>query len=133
MAFRADEAAQDGYERARRILVLSPGVEADKREKADAALQDLLARIPGLDLVELPAQPRCCGAAGSYFIEQPEIADRLQAEKLDQVAAVAPDLLLTTNIGCRLHLGNGLRGRGGSPQVLHPLALLARQLDNSPP
>ena len=41
MAFRADEAAQDGYERARRILVLSPGVEADKREKADAALQDL--------------------------------------------------------------------------------------------
>lgn len=97
------------------------------------AIRRLLARIPGLDLVELPAQPRCCGAAGSYFIEQPEIADRLQAEKLDQVAAVAPDLLLTTNVGCRLHLGNGLRGRGGSPQVLHPLALLARQLDNSPP
>ena len=42
MAFRADEAAQDGYERARRILVLSPGVDADQREKADGALQDLI-------------------------------------------------------------------------------------------
>ena len=98
-----------------------------------AAIRHLLARIPGLDLIELPAQPRCCGAAGSYFIEQPEIADRLRSEKLDQVAAVAPDLLLTTNVGCRMHLGNGLRGRGGSPRVLHPLALLARQLDNPPP
>jgi hypothetical protein len=39
MAFRADEAAQDGYERARRILVLSPGVAADQREKADEALR----------------------------------------------------------------------------------------------
>ena len=42
MAFRADEAAQDGHERARRILVLSPGVDADQREKADDALQDLI-------------------------------------------------------------------------------------------
>ena len=35
MAFRADEAAQDGYERARRILVLSPGVDTNQREQAD--------------------------------------------------------------------------------------------------
>ena len=42
MAFRADEAAQDGYERARRILVHSPGVEADQRELADRALRDLI-------------------------------------------------------------------------------------------
>ena len=97
------------------------------------AIRQLLARIPGLEIVELPTQPRCCGAAGSYFIEQPDFADRLRDEKLGQVAALAPDLLLTTNIGCRLHLGNGLRDRDEAPRVLHPLALLARQLDNPPP
>lgn len=42
MAFRADEAAQDGYERARRILVLSPGVGANQRDRADEALQNLI-------------------------------------------------------------------------------------------
>lgn len=42
MAFRADEAAQDGYERAKRKLVLSPGVDPSKRQAAERALQDLI-------------------------------------------------------------------------------------------
>jgi glycolate oxidase iron-sulfur subunit len=95
-----------------------------------ASLRTLLGRIPGLELLELPLQPRCCGAAGSYFIEHPRAADRLRDEKLAQATALAPDLLLTTNIGCRLHLRNGLRPRDAGIEVLHPLALLARQLDN---
>lgn len=97
------------------------------------AIRALLARIPELGVLTLPEQPRCCGAAGSYFIEHPQIADRLRDEKLDQARALAPDLLLTTNIGCRLHLGNGLRERDATIPVLHPLALLAQQLDNSAP
>ena len=108
-----------------------PCTQANVAGGADA-IRRLLARIPGLELLELPLQPRCCGAAGSYFIEQPDIADRLRAEKLGQVEALAPELLLTTNVGCRMHLGNGLRGRDAAPRVLHPLALLARQLDNPP-
>ena len=92
-----------------------------------------LARIPGLTLVDLPQQPRCCGAAGSYFIEHPGIADALRDEKLAQAGALQPDLLLTTNIGCRIHLGNGLRASASPVEVMHPLALLARQLDNVSP
>ena len=93
----------------------------------------LLARIPGLAILPLPLQPRCCGAAGSYFIEHARIADALRDEKLDQAATFAPDLLLTTNIGCRIHLGNGLRERDARIAVLHPLALLAQQLENPAP
>lgn len=98
-----------------------------------AAIHSLLARIPELGILTLPEQPRCCGGAGSYFIEHPDIADRLRDEKLDQARALTPDLLLTTNIGCRIHLGNGLRERDADVPVLHPLALLAQQLENSPP
>lgn len=92
-------------------------------------LLQLLSRIPGLELLVLPDQPGCCGAAGSYFIEQADRADRLRAEKLDQVGRHSPDLLLTTNIGCRIFLGNGLRQRDSKIPALHPLALLARQLE----
>ncbi len=42
MAFRADEAAQDTHERARRTLVLRSGVDVSQREKADRALEDLI-------------------------------------------------------------------------------------------
>jgi glycolate dehydrogenase iron-sulfur subunit len=97
----------------------------------EEAIARLLARIPALLVTPLPLQPRCCGAAGSYFIEHAAIADALRDEKLDQARALAPDLLLTTNIGCRIHLDNGLRARAANVPVLHPLALLAQQLDNA--
>ena len=92
-------------------------------------IRELLGRIPDLQLLELPEQPGCCGAAGNYFIEQAERADRLRTEKLDQVTMQSPDLLLTTNIGCRIFLGNGLNQRASTIPVLHPLSLLARQLE----
>jgi len=95
-----------------------------------ASIRALLARIPGLTVLAVPEQPRCCGAAGNYFIEHPAIADRLRDEKLAQIDADGPDIVLTTNIGCRIHLANGLRARAAAPPVLHPLALLARQLEN---
>ena len=98
-----------------------------------ASIRTLLARIPGLEIIELPLQPRCCGAAGNYFAEHPAIATRLRDEKLDQALAAEPVLVLTTNIGCRIHLAAGLRERGVSPRVMHPLALLAQQLENAEP
>ena len=94
------------------------------------ATRALLARIPGLTVIDLPTQPRCCGASGNYYIEHPDIADRLRDERLDQLDGQTPDLLLTSNIGCRIHLGNGVRQRGRDLPVLHPLTLLARQLES---
>jgi glycolate oxidase iron-sulfur subunit len=98
-----------------------------------APIRALLGRIPGLEVVELPAQPRCCGAAGRYFIDQPERADRLRADTLDRIAGQSPDWTLTTNIGCRIFLGNGLRQNGSDVPVLHPLTLLAQQLESAKP
>lgn len=97
------------------------------------ATRALLARIPGLELLRLPDQPRCCGAAGTHFLEFPADADRLRDDKLAQVAATAPAMLLTSNVGCRAFLDNGLRQRGAALPVLHPLALLARQLETARP
>lgn len=96
-------------------------------------VRDLLRRIPGLEILELPVQPRCCGAAGRYFIDQPELADRLRLEKLGQITTQVPDWVLTTNIGCRIFLANGLRRNGSEVPILHPLVLLAQQLEFSKP
>lgn len=95
---------------------------------AAAAARTLLAHIPQLHIAELPEQPGCCGAGGSHFLRYPAIADPLRDERLDQVQARQADLLLTSNIGCRIHLGNGLRARDQAIAVIHPVTLLARQL-----
>ncbi|BBL73322.1 (Fe-S)-binding protein [Methylomagnum ishizawai] len=97
--------------------------------KADRHAAVLLRRIPGLEVVPLPAQVRCCGAAGSYSLEHPEMAGALRDEVLDRVAAERPAFLATSNPGCAMHLRAGLKRRGlGGVEVLHPVALLARCL-----
>ena len=97
---------------------------------ADPAIRRLLGRIPQLEIADLPDQPGCCGAAGDYFLGHAPIADALRAEKLDQVQALRPDLLVTSNVGCRIFLDNGLSERRAAISVTHPIVLLAQQLDN---
>ena len=43
--------------------------------------RQLLEMIPGLELVPLPESELCCGAAGSYNLTQPEMAERLGDRK----------------------------------------------------
>ena len=78
----------------------------------------------------LPAVPGCCGAAGDYFLRHAAISDALREQTLTQVAACAGDMLVTSNVGCRIFLDNGLRRRGAALPVIHPVALLAQQLEN---
>lgn len=91
------------------------------------AVSALLRKIPGTQIEALDLQHNCCGAAGTYFVSQPDMADRLLAHKLDALAAAKPDVLVSSNIGCTLHIAAGLRRRGIKVPVLHPLVLLAQQ------
>jgi len=92
--------------------------------KAATYPSKLLQRIPKLRIVPLTGS-NCCGAAGTYQIEQPDMADRLRQDLLDRLPSLAADYLLTSNVGCALHLRAGLHGR---PPVMHPVTLMARQL-----
>jgi glycolate oxidase iron-sulfur subunit len=93
------------------------------------ALLRVLGWIPGLDLIIVNPQGGCCGAAGSYMLTQPELADRLGAAMVDRVLATDARILLTTNIGCSLQLAAGIRGRGQALEVMHPVTLLDALLD----
>lgn len=111
-----------------RIAVHLPCTQRNVLGNTEAILA-LLRRIPGIELVELDATHQCCGAAGTYFVTQPQMADQLLQRKLDGAAAVQPDYIVSTNVGCSLHIAGGLRRQGGkAPEVLHPATLLARQL-----
>lgn len=89
----------------------------------------LLRRIPQLEIVDLDPTQRCCGAAGMYFVTQPQMADALLEQKLAGAQRLQPDYIVSTNIGCALHIAGGLRRReSDGPEVLHPATLIARQL-----
>ena len=58
------------------------------------------------------------------MLEFPQRAAAYREKLLATLPKPAPDLLLTSNIGCRLHLAAGLRENGSLLAVEHPLALL---------
>jgi glycolate oxidase iron-sulfur subunit len=92
----------------------------------------LLARIPEARIVPLGGNDQCCGAAGTYFLDQPEMAQALLRDKLAAIKASGARYLATSNIGCSMHVAGGLRKatHEAAPgiEVLHPVALLARQM-----
>lgn len=91
--------------------------------RSDGALRRLLARVPGLDVVELDAGFGCCGAAGTAMLTDPDRAAGFRQPLLDQLAGSGASVLLSANIGCRLHLANGT-----DVPVRHPLEFLAECL-----
>lgn len=89
----------------------------------------LLRKIPGIELVSLPEKSRCCGAAGSYMLTHPKMADRLRDAKIEGIETLNVRTLVSSNIGCALHLAAGLRAHNQAIEVIHPITLLARQLE----
>jgi glycolate oxidase iron-sulfur subunit len=63
----------------------------------------------------------CCGSAGTYSILQPDLSSQLRARKLGNIAAAAPDVLVSGNIGCLQHLA---AGEGLEQPILHIAELL---------
>lgn len=88
----------------------------------------LLQRLPGVTVIELDGNTRCCGAAGSYFVTQPKTADALLQPKLDAALASKADVIASSNVGCAMHIGGGLRRLAESTGVVHPISLLAQRL-----
>ncbi len=97
-------------------LVHGQGVEAAPRR--------LLSKIEGLELVAHANASRCCGAAGTYNLTQPEMSRRVLAEKMDALAAADPDVIATGNPGCLMQITSGVRQRGLRARVLHPVEIL---------
>ena len=86
--------------------------------------RELLRMIPGVRLVEISDAEYCCGSAGSYNLDQPEIAAALGQRKARSVAATGADLAVSGNIGCLTQLEVHLRALGSPMPVRHTVQVL---------
>ncbi len=58
----------------------------------------------GYELVPVADSHLCCGSAGTYSLLQPELSQRLRENKVTALQAHQPDIIVTANIGCQLHI-----------------------------
>ncbi|MBI3848920.1 MAG: 4Fe-4S dicluster domain-containing protein [Verrucomicrobia bacterium] len=88
--------------------------------------RELVRAVAGKNLIELAESDVCCGSAGSYNLTEPEMAERLQKRKIDNILKTGAQIVVTTNPGCILQIQAGLRKAGASQiQVMHIADYLA--------
>lgn len=111
---------------AAKIAIHTPCSQLNTLRSAHA-VQSMLTVIPGIDLVELPDNARCCGAAGRYLFSHPATATYLKDLKIASLNQSKADYALTSNPGCALHFKTGLAAANSALRVLHPVQLLMQQ------
>ena len=90
-----------------------------------AGPRQLLAQVPNLTLVEPRDWEICCGSAGIYNLEEPELAARLGRKKAEALLESDPDVIATGNIGCLTQIESHARRLGASIPVRHTMEILA--------
>jgi len=84
----------------------------------------LLELVEGLELVSVPDADSCCGSAGIYNIEQPQLAREIGDRKVDALLSTGAELVASGNIGCIMQIRSRLRERGIELPVLHTMEVL---------
>ena len=93
-------------------------------QHAGEASLKMLEAIPELDFASLEGAERCCGGAGIYNLLEPELSEKVLAEKLQNIEATGATLLATGNPGCQMQVGAGACLNEMSLRVCHPVELL---------
>ena len=79
---------------------------------------ELFMKELGFNVVKTRDARQCCGSAGTYSILQPKLSEELRHKKLVGLNADKPDVIVTANVGCQLHLAD-------DTPVVHWLELVA--------
>jgi glycolate oxidase iron-sulfur subunit len=72
-------------------------------QQVRGAVESLLAAL-GAEVVPVAEAHLCCGSAGTYALLQPALSGQLRERKLEALTAARPEVILSANIGCIVHL-----------------------------
>lgn len=121
-------AVQPGSSKPLRVFYHDPCHLRFKSGMKEAPRQLLQAK-PGVELVELPGGPCCCGLGGTFNLAHPELSHRIGANLAEEIIVLSPDLVVTSCSGCLIQLHRELAGSGADIRVAH----LAEFLADRPP
>jgi glycolate dehydrogenase iron-sulfur subunit len=85
---------------------------------------EIMKTIPGLTLVPLQGSENCCGGAGIYNLQHPELSSEILSDKIESIKTSGADTVATGNPGCIMQIGAGVLIEGLDVDVIHPVELL---------
>jgi glycolate oxidase iron-sulfur subunit len=94
---------------------------------------DLLLAIPGISIVPLRGSETCCGGAGIYNLQHPELSADILSDKIANIRDTGADTVATANPGCIMQIGAGILLNGLDVDTVHPIELLDASYEQSAP
>ncbi|MDR3525942.1 MAG: (Fe-S)-binding protein [Rhizomicrobium sp.] len=86
----------------------------------------LLAKVRGLELVELPNTERCCGFGGTFAVNNAEVSSAMLTAKLQDVLSTRAEICTALDNSCLMHLGGALHRQYAGMTVMHLAEILVR-------
>ncbi len=96
---------------------------------SDKVFYGLMERVEGDEVRKAQKDKSCCGFAGLFSITNPQIADKVQEEKIKDLEQTEAELVLTTCPGCVLNLRDGVKKHRTGQEVMHLADYLAHRLE----
>ncbi|HEY7723111.1 MAG TPA: (Fe-S)-binding protein [Pedococcus sp.] len=87
----------------------------------------LLRRVRGIDLVELPAADSCCGFGGTFSVKNADTSTAMLADKMSAVLATRAEAVTAGDASCLMHIGGGLSRLRTGVRPVHLAEILASQ------
>ena len=94
---------------------------------AESALA-LLGSIEGIELVLVGEGEQCCGFGGTFSATFPGVSARMGDLKLEHLLAERPDIVVSADMGCLMHLRGLARKEGRAMRALHVVEVLQKAL-----
>jgi len=88
----------------RKVAVQAP-CSLQHGQRLDGGIERLLGAL-GYALTPVNEAHLCCGSAGAHALFEPRTATSLGERKLANLLEGQPQVIVTANIGCQLHLGS---------------------------
>lgn len=84
----------------------------------------LLARLPGVNVVEPERVTECCGFGGTFSVKQGDISAAMAADKADAMTATGAECIVSADCGCLMNIGGTLEKQGRAMPTKHLATLL---------
>ena len=116
---------REGHIPVRRRVTIHDPCDLVRGQGISTEIRQLLAAVPGLEIVEMDHPDRCCGGGGTYSISHPEPAREIGRLKAREILDTGASLVVTACPGCILQIQRVLAAEGQPLPVVHPAEVLA--------
>jgi L-lactate dehydrogenase complex protein LldE len=105
-----------------RRVTLHPTCHSRRVTRVGDAPERLLARVRGLELLDLPEATECCGFGGTFSVKNAAVSLAMLEGKCRNILATGAEVVTAVDPSCLLHIGGGLSrlappAPGGGPAV----------------